>query len=257
MTAIPIVALDFPDSERALTLVQTLDEKCRFYKVGNELFTAAGPEVIQWLRDTGCDVFLDLKFHDIPNTVAGAIRRVADMGVRLTTVHATGGARMMDAAVEAAGDKCGVLAVTVLTSLDDGSLGEAWGRGQLNVEEEVLRLAELSRASGAHGIVCSGQEAAAIHARHGDALKLLIPGIRLPGDVSGDQVRIVTPEAAVEAGATYIVLGRAVTAARDPRATMEAVSAGLSLAGGAWRPADRTGNPSLDAGNSPPVTGAG
>lgn len=228
MTAIPIVALDFPDAQRAMTLVQTLDEKCRFYKVGSELFTAAGADVVQWLRDTGCDVFLDLKFHDIPNTVAGAMRRVADMGVRLATVHASGGSKMMEAAVEAAGSKCGVLAVTVLTSLDDAVLGEVWGRDRIDVENEVLRLAELARSAGVHGIVCSGHEAEAVYRRHGDALKLLVPGIRLAGDPAGDQARVVTPDLAVAAGATYIVLGRAVTAAKDTRAAMEAVSKGLA-----------------------------
>ena len=223
MTAIPIVALDFPDAQRALTLVQTLDEKCRFYKVGSELFTAGGADAVQWLRDTGYDVFLDLKFHDIPNTVAGAMRRVADMGVKLATVHASGGSRMMDAAVEAAGDTCGVMAVTVLTSLDDATLCEVWGRERVDVENEVLRLAELARSSGVHGIVCSGKEAEAVRSRHGDALKLLIPGIRLAGDEPGDQARIVTPDAAAHAGATYIVVGRAVTAAKDPRVAMTAV----------------------------------
>lgn len=224
MTAIPIVALDFPDAERAMTLVQVLDERCRFYKVGSELFTASGADILQWLRDTGCDVFLDLKFHDIPNTVAGAMRNVAKMGVRLATVHASGGLKMMQAAVEAAGPDCGVLGVTVLTSLDDAQLGEAWGRDRVDVENEVLRLAELSRSAGCHGIVCSGQEAEAVYKRHGEGLKLLVPGIRLPGDSAGDQSRIVTPEAAAQAGASYIVLGRAVTAAKDPRATMESVS---------------------------------
>jgi orotidine-5'-phosphate decarboxylase len=227
VTAIPIVALDFPDAERAMTLVQTLDEKCRFYKVGSELFTASGADILQWLRDMGSDVFLDLKFHDIPNTVAGAMRNVAKMGVRLATVHASGGPRMMDAAVEAAGADCGVLAVTVLTSLDDAQLGEAWGRDRVDVENEVLRLAELARSAGVHGIVCSGQEAEAVHKRHGSALKLLVPGIRLPGDSPGDQARVVTPEAAVAAGASYLVLGRAVSAENDPRAAMEAVNAGL------------------------------
>lgn len=227
MTAIPIVALDFPDAERAMTLVQQLDEKCRFYKVGSELFTASGADIIQWLRDTGCDVFLDLKFHDIPNTVAGAMRNVSKMGVRLATVHASGGSKMMAAAVEAAGDTCGVLAVTVLTSLDDAQLGEAWGRERVDVENEVLRLAELARSAGVHGIVCSGQEAQAVHSRHGSALKLLIPGIRLPGDPAGDQSRIVTPREAVSAGASYLVLGRAVTAAKDPRAAMAAVTESL------------------------------
>jgi orotidine 5''-phosphate decarboxylase, subfamily 1 len=175
VTAIPIVALDFPDAERAMTLVQTLDEKCRFYKVGSELFTASGADIVQWLRDTGCEVFLDLKFHDIPNTVAGAVRNVAKMGVKLTTVHASGGSRMMEAAVEAAGESCGVLAVTILTSLDDATLGEAWGRDRVDVENEVLRLAELARSAGVHGIVCSGQEARAVSSRHGSALKLLFP----------------------------------------------------------------------------------
>ena len=227
MTAIPIVALDFPDAERAMTLVQTLDEKCRFYKVGSELFTASGADIIQWLRDTGCDVFLDLKFHDIPNTVAGAMRRAAEMGVKLATVHASGGAKMLDAAVEAAGASCGVMAVTVLTSLDNAMLGEAWGRERVDVEHEVLRLAELARSSGVHGIVCSGQEAEAVHKRHGNALKLLVPGIRLPGDPPGDQARVMTPQAAAAAGATYLVLGRSVTASKQPRDAMEAVSASL------------------------------
>jgi orotidine-5'-phosphate decarboxylase len=227
MTAIPIVALDFPDAEKAMTLVQTLDEKVRFYKVGSELFTSSGADVIQWLRDMGCEVFLDLKFHDIPNTVAGAMRRVAAMGVKLATVHASGGVKMMQAAVEAAGPTCGVLAVTVLTSLNDATLGEAWGRERVDVENEVLRLAELARTAGCHGIVCSGQEAKAVSSRHGSALKLLVPGIRLPGDPADDQARIVTPEAAIAAGATYLVLGRAVTAAKNPRTAMDAVNASI------------------------------
>jgi orotidine-5'-phosphate decarboxylase len=211
-----------------MTLVQTLDERCRFYKVGSELFTAAGPDVVQWLRDLGCDVFLDLKFHDIPNTVAGAMRKVAGMGVRLATVHASGGSRMLEAAVNAAGAECGVLAVTILTSLNDSQLGEAWGRERVDVENEVLRLAELARSTGVHGIVCSGEEAKAVHSRHGDALKLLIPGIRLPGDSAGDQSRIVTPDEAQSAGASYIVVGRSVTGAKDTRAAMQRVLDALS-----------------------------
>ena len=230
VTAIPIVALDFPDAERAMTLVQTLDEQCRFYKVGSELFTASGADIIQWLRDTGCDVFLDLKFHDIPNTVAGAMRNVAKMGVRLATVHASGGSKMMKAAVDAAGADCGVLAVTSLTSLDDAQLGEAWGRDRVDVQNEVLRLAELARGAGVHGIVCSGEEAMAVQSRHGSHLKLLVPGIRLPGDAAGDQARIVTPEAASEAGASYIVVGRSVTAAKDPREAMRSINSRLRTA---------------------------
>ena len=228
MTAIPIVALDFPDAERAMTLVQTLDEKCRFYKVGSELFTASGADIVQWLRDTGCDVFLDLKFHDIPNTVAGAMRNVARMGVRLATVHGSGGSKMMQAAVDAAGADCGVLAVTILTSFDDSSLAEAWGRDRVDVEDEVLRLAELARSCGVHGIVCSGHEALAVHSRHGAGLKLLIPGIRIEGDEAGDQARVMTPGGAAAAGASYIVLGRSITAARDPRASMTRVQSELA-----------------------------
>src|SRR5688500_8507229 len=211
-----------------MTLVQTLDEKCRFYKVGSELFTASGADIIQWLRDTGCDVFLDLKFHDIPNTVAGAMRNVSQMGVRLATVHASGGSKMMQAAVEAAGASCGVLAVTILTSLDDAKLGEAWGRDRVDVEDEVLRMAEMARSCGVHGIVCSGQEAEAVHSRHGAGLKLLVPGIRLPGDDAGDQARVMTPEAAAAAGAAYIVLGRSVTTSPDPRKAMENVNSRLA-----------------------------
>ncbi|MEP6508648.1 MAG: orotidine-5'-phosphate decarboxylase, partial [Gemmatimonadales bacterium] len=190
----------------------------------SELFTASGADIIQWLRDTGCDVFLDLKFHDIPNTVAGAMRNVAKMGVKLTTVHASGGSKMMQAAVEAAGQSCGVLAVTILTSLDDAGLREAWGRDRVDVENEVLRLAELARSSGVHGIVCSGHEVEAVSSRHGKALKILVPGIRLPGDATGDQVRTVTPQSAAAAGATYIVLGRAVTGAANPREAMSLVT---------------------------------
>ena len=227
VTAIPIVALDFPDAERAMTLVQTLDERCRFYKVGSELFTASGADIVQWLRDTGCDVFLDLKFHDIPNTVAGAMRNVAAMGVRLATVHASGGLKMMQAAVDAAGADCGVMAVTVLTSLDDAQLGEAWGRERVDVENEVLRLAELARSAGCHGIVCSGHEAQAVRSRHGSGLKLLVPGIRLPGDAAGDQSRIVSPADAAAAGASYIVVGRSVTGAKNPRDAIALVNAQL------------------------------
>ncbi|HEX2723341.1 MAG TPA: orotidine 5'-phosphate decarboxylase / HUMPS family protein, partial [Gemmatimonadaceae bacterium] len=131
--------------------------------------------------------------------------------------------------VEAGGSTCGVLAVTVLTSLDDAMLGEVWGRDRLDVEHEVLRLAELARSAGVHGIVCSGQEAEAVHRRHGEALKLLVPGIRLPGDGPGDQARIATPAKAAAAGATYIVLGRAITAAPDPRAAISEVTKSLII----------------------------
>ena len=222
-TAIPIVALDYPDTESALALVAFLGESCRFYKVGSELFTAAGPEVVRRIRDEGCDIFLDLKLHDIPNTVAGAMRRIAAMGVRLATVHASGGRAMIEAAVDTAGSDCGILAVTILTSLDRAALSDITGDPNADPGDSVLRLAELARSAGARGIVCSGEEAPLVRSQFGGRLEILIPGIRLPGDSAGDQARIVTPEAAVRAGANYLVLGRSVTAAKDPRAAMEAV----------------------------------
>jgi len=229
-SAIPIVALDYPDSVSALRLVSQLGESCRFYKVGSELFTASGPSIVEAIRRTGCDVFLDLKLHDIPNTVAGAMRRIRGMGVRLATVHASGGRPMIEAAVEAAGEECGVLAVTVLTSLDSDSLGEVLGVERADVAASVVRLAALASAGGARGIVCSGEEARLVRARFGPTLELLVPGVRLPGDAAGDQSRVVTPEEAVAAGADYIVLGRTVTAAPDPEAAMRSVLERLSAA---------------------------
>lgn len=226
---LPIVALDVASAVQAMAVVRSLGEHCRFYKVGLELFTAEGPSIVWTLREHGSDVFLDLKFHDIPATVRGAARSAAALGARLVTVHATGGKAMLEAAVEGAGERCGVLAVSVLTSMDATEQAAAWGRSALRVSEEVLRLADAARAAGAHGLVCSGREAAAVRARHGDALHLLVPGIRLPGGDAHDQARVVTPAAAAAGGASYIVLGRAVTAAPDPRATMLEVLATLQL----------------------------
>ena len=220
--AIPIVALDVDSAEAALALATSLRGSCTFFKVGSELFTAAGPDVVRALRgELGADVFLDLKFHDIPNTVAGAVRSAVGLGARLLTVHASGGSAMLDAARSAAGDACGVLAVTALTSLEAGALAAAWGRTDaLSVEGEVLRLAGLAADARLHGIVCSGGEAAAVRARFGDRLALLVPGIRLAGGDAHDQRRVMTPAAAQAAGARYLILGRAVTAAPDPAEAM-------------------------------------
>jgi orotidine-5'-phosphate decarboxylase len=206
-----------------MTIVGALGDSCDFYKVGSELFTAAGPQAVAALRERDCQVFLDLKFHDIPNTVRGAVRSAARLGATLVTVHASGGVDMLSAAVEGAGDTCGVLAVTVLTSLDSEGLARAWGRGATVVGDEVLRLAELARAAGAHGVVCSAIEAPAVREAHGDALQLLVPGIRLDGGAVHDQARVATPSEAAAAGASYVVLGRAVTSASDPRAVMGSV----------------------------------
>ena len=226
---VPIVALDTPHLEGALALVSRLGDACRFYKVGSELFTAEGPRVVRRLRDVGCDVFLDLKFHDIPNTVRAGVRSAAALGASLVTVHAGGGRSMLEAAVDGAGDRCAVLAVTVLTSLDAAALGEAWGRDGLRVRDEVLRLAALARSAGVPGIVCSGEEAAEVRAVHGEALRLLVPGVRLTGGASHDQARVVTPSRAAAAGASWVVVGRAVTTAVDPEAAMAAVNRELGV----------------------------
>jgi orotidine-5'-phosphate decarboxylase len=223
LSAIPIVALDYGKADDALALVDELGVSCRFYKVGSELYTAAGPAIISALKERGKDVFLDLKYHDIPNTVAGAVRSAAALGVRLVTVHAAGGEAMLRAAVTAAGDPahCGVLAVTVLTSLGASQVAASWGRtDEVTILNEVLRLAELARSSGAYGIVCSGEEAREVKRRFGSALALLVPGVRLAGTSTQDQTRVVTPSEAAAAGARYVVLGRAVTAAPDRRAVM-------------------------------------
>jgi orotidine-5'-phosphate decarboxylase len=223
-----IIALDVPDAARAATLLERLGPEADFVKVGSELFAAAGAAMVRQLRSEHRDVFLDLKWHDIPNTVRSAARVAAAMDVSLVTVHASGGRAMLEAAVEGAGHACGVLAVTVLTSLDAASLGEAMGRPIASVQDEVLRLADLARKAGAHGVVCSGAEAGAVRLAFGNTLRILVPGIRLTGGARHDQARVVTPEDALAAGATYLVLGRAVTESRDPRETLAGVKRVLS-----------------------------
>ena len=231
VTTIPIIALDVPSASDALRVVESLGERCRFYKIGSELFTAAGPDVVTRVRATGSDVFLDLKLHDIPNTVRGAARSAAAVGARLLTVHAAGGRAMIEAAVEGGGEALGVLAVTVLTSFDQNSLGEAIGRPAVVVADEVLRLAGVAAEAKAHGVVCSGAEAGRVRDRFGDRLAVLVPGIRLAGGAAHDQRRVVTPGEAAGAGARYIVVGRAVTAAPDPQAAMDAILGDISGVG--------------------------
>jgi orotidine-5'-phosphate decarboxylase len=223
VSAVPIVALDFPDESHAIALVERLGEACGFYKVGSELFTATGPSMVRQLRDRGKRVFLDLKFHDIPNTVRAGCRSAAACGASLVTVHAVGGRAMVEAAVDGAGEECGVLAVTVLTSLDRETLSEATGQAVASVSDEVSRLAGVARSARAHGVVCSGQEAARIASEQGNGLAILVPGVRLAGDSANDQSRVVTPSDAVRFGATYLVLGRTVTAAADPATAMRRV----------------------------------
>jgi orotidine-5'-phosphate decarboxylase len=230
MSATPIVALDVPTLAAALGLVRRLEQSCDFYKIGSELFTAEGPAAIRTLTAAGKRVFLDLKFHDIPNTVRAAARSAAAAGASLITVHAAGGSAMLEAAVEGAGPGCGVLAVTVLTSMDAEALATATGRASVDLSNEVLRLASFAYAAGAHGIVCSGQEVRRVRSAHPDGLAILVPGIRFEGDEANDQRRVSSPAAAAEAGATYLVLGRAVTAAPDPAVAMARVNAALLAA---------------------------
>jgi len=227
-----IVALDRPDARSAVALVERIGKACDFYKVGNELFTGAGPQIVEALRALGKSVFLDLKLHDIPNTVGQAAARASALGASLLTVHATGGREMMEAAVEGAGEKCGILAVTILTSLDTSGLRLAWGRARLDLSREVLRLAGQAADAGAHGVVCSGLEASSVKSEYGDRLRLLVPGIRRPGDPRNDQRRTVTPLEAVRSGASYLVLGRTITADPDPAMAMRYVNKMLGDARG-------------------------
>lgn len=222
----PIVALDVPTLSDARDLVRRLGPAADFYKVGLQLFAREGPTAVEWLRGESKRVFLDLKIHDIPNTVRGAAASAAALGVELLTVHAIGGAAMLRAAVDGAstvGAGTGIVAVTVLTSFDDAGYRDAIGAPVPDVRSAVLRLAGVAAAAGARGVVCAGTEVAAIRAAHGDALGALVPGIRLAGTAAHDQARVVTPAEARAAGARWVVVGRAVTAATDPAAAYAAV----------------------------------
>ena len=231
-TPVPIVALDLPGATQALALLDRLP-RVQWVKVGLQLFTAEGPALVTALREQGLRVFLDLKFHDIPNTVAHAVESAAALGVDLLTLHASGGAAMMRAARTAAGEPGQgpvLLAVTVLTSLGETELAESWGRDRVSAEEEVVRLAALARDAGMDGVVASVHELTAIRARVG-GLRVLTPGIRLAGDQAGDQTRVATPARAAALGADYLVIGRSVTTAPDPTAAFDRVLAELARGG--------------------------
>jgi orotidine-5'-phosphate decarboxylase len=225
----PIVALDVKSLGEALSLVERLDGAAQYFKVGSELFTRAGPEIVLALRARRCEVFLDLKFHDIPNTVANAVAAAADLGVAMTTVHAAGGPAMLHAAVEAASENCLVVAVSILTSLDRQTVATLWGRSErLDVQDEVLRLARMASDAGVRGLVCAGGEVASVREEVGAAVKLVVPGIRFADSPAQDQLRVVTPAAAARGGADYLVLGRAVTGTADPAAAMQRVKSELA-----------------------------
>lgn len=216
---VPIVALDVATLADAKRLVARLGPRAGFFKVGLQLFTREGPAAVEWLRDESKRVFLDLKLHDIPNTVGRAAASAAALGAELLTVHAVGGDAMLRAAVEGAaeqGGRTGVLAVTVLTSFDDASYSAAIGTAGVRTADAVLRFAELARSCGLRGVVCGGPEAAAVRRIHGDALGTLVPGLRPAGTPAHDQARVATPQDVRDAGVTWVVVGRAVTAAPDP-----------------------------------------
>jgi orotidine-5'-phosphate decarboxylase len=224
-----IVALDVPSAREAQLFVERLGDECDFYKVGLELFAASGPSIVEWLRGEGKSVFVDLKAHDIPNTVKGVAARVAALGASLFTVHGIGGEAMIRAAVEGAGEQsgagCGVLVVTVLTSFDTPGYSAALGR-PADIAGETLRLSSIAHDAGAHGVVCSGHEAGSIRTRFA-SLATLVPGVRPTGAAANDQARVVTPGEAAAADVSYVVLGRAVTTAPNPREALAAIKAEL------------------------------
>jgi len=216
-----IVPLDLPDAEAAMALASRLDPKLCRVKIGKELFVAAGPAVVTRVQERGFEVFLDLKFHVIPNTVAGACRSAAKLGVWMMNVHASGGEAMLRAAREAVSTVARpplLIAVTVLTSLSDADLARVGYSG--SVMDNVERLARLARTCGLDGVVCSAQEAKVVRKATGSDFVLVTPGIRLASDGADDQARVVTPIDAVRNGADYLVIGRSITGAADPAAKL-------------------------------------
>ncbi len=213
-----VVALDYPTPKQAIEMAKQLDpSKCRV-KVGKELFTASGPVILEQLHKMDFDVFLDLKFHDIPNTCAGAVAAAAELGVWMVNVHASGGERMMNAAAEAIANKNNkplLIAVTVLTSMEQSDLA---GIGlDINPQQQVERLAKLAKQSGMDGVVSSAQEIELIKNLCGNDFLTVTPGIRPVGSAAGDQRRIMTPQEAVNIGGDYLVIGRPITQAEDPK----------------------------------------
>jgi orotidine-5'-phosphate decarboxylase len=219
-----VVALDFPDAKQAHHLLAQLDpNQCRV-KIGKELFTRCGPSLVEEIRKLGFDIFLDLKYHDIPNTVAKAVAAAAELGVWMVNVHASGGRAMMSAAreeVQKSKHKPLLIAVTVLTSMTQADLVEIGV--DTSPEEQVLRLATLAKASGMDGVVCSAAETASLATHLGEEFVLVTPGIRAAGDDANDQKRIVTPVDAIVAGSHYLVIGRPITQAADPGAKLHEI----------------------------------
>ncbi len=225
-----IVALDYDNKDTALAFVDKLDSSLCKLKVGKEMFTLFGPEFVKALIAKGFDVFLDLKFHDIPNTVAKACKAAAELGVWMVNVHASGGLPMMQAAKEAistsSNPQTKLIAVTVLTSMDEAQLADVVSG--VTPEQQVLRLAALTEKAGLDGIVCSAQEASALREKHSENFLLVTPGIRPVGADAGDQKRVMTPPDAMKAGVSYLVMGRPITKADDPIAVLKAVNTSIN-----------------------------
>ena len=216
-----IVALDVKSNAAALKLVEQLGDAVSFYKIGSPLFTRTGPDIVKKLKQAGKKIFLDLKFHDIPNTVTHAVEAAAALDVDLLTVHAGGGAAMIKAAREAVGDEGPrILAVTILTSFSVDDAQEVWGKQLNSMREEVARMAQLASDAGAHGVIASPLEAETLKRRHGADFLVVTPGIRAAGGKLGDQQRTATPGDAIRAGADYLVVGRPVIEAKDPVAVV-------------------------------------
>jgi orotidine-5'-phosphate decarboxylase len=218
-----IVALDVSTAAAAQKIVAAVGDSVLTYKVGMQLYTAVGPQIVRDLVASGRRVFLDLKYHDIPNTVGAAVAEAGKLGVSMLTVHAAGGGKMLRAAVEAAQARPGlmVLAVTVLTSMDVNDLEKIGIRGSM--EDSVLRLATIALANGCQGVVTSAREAPALRSELGDDFAIVTPGVRPAGSGADDQVRIVTPAEAIASGASHIVVGRPITEAADPAAEARAI----------------------------------
>ncbi|OHV12202.1 orotidine-5'-phosphate decarboxylase [Kushneria phosphatilytica] len=231
MTAPLIIALDHAHLETALPLVEALDpRRCRL-KVGKELFTREGPKALQALHERGFEIFLDLKFHDIPNTVAAAVHAAAEQGVWMVNVHAAGGRAMMHAArdvLDRHGLKTRLIAVTVLTSMDDAGLAEIGVNSP--AVDQVMRLAQLTHDAGLDGVVCSAREASALRDRFGQEFLKVTPGIRPGFAQQDDQQRVMTPGQAFQAGSTHLVIGRPVTRAEEPMAALAAIEKELAEA---------------------------
>lgn len=225
-----IVALDYDNQEQALSFVDQLDPSLCKVKVGKEMFTLFGPEFVKSLVAKGFDVFLDLKFHDIPNTVGKACKAAAELGVWMVNVHASGGLPMMQAAKESIAQssrpETKLIAVTVLTSMDQSQLSGVIDN--VTPEQQVLRLASLTAQAGLDGVVCSAKEAAMLRNEIGEDFLLVTPGIRPKGSDAGDQKRVMTPPEAIDSGVSYLVMGRPITQASDPMDVLKQVNASIS-----------------------------